>query len=83
MAAKPKPVVDNLKESGYDMNAHNWLEKNYWMVQYQFYLYSLLTSHYIVSLSGVNKPQETRPNIVNRTEEPTQRDANSNIIGEI
>ena len=83
MAAKPKPVADNLKDSGYDMNAHNWLEKNYWMVQYQFYLHSLLTSHYLVTLSGVNKPQEARPTVANHTEEPAQRNVDSDIIGEI
>ena len=49
-------VFRNLEDCGYNISAHNWLEKNYWWAQYQYYLHTLLTCHFLVNRPGSGPP---------------------------
>ena len=48
------PALRHLEDCGYNVSAHNWLEKNYWLAQYQYHLHTLFTCHFLV-----NRPRST------------------------
>ena len=45
----------DLEDCGYNVSAHNWLERKYWWVQYHHYLQTLMTCHFLVNRSGLSQ----------------------------
>lgn len=84
-------ALRDLEDCGYNISAHNWLERNYWWAQYQYHLHTLLTCHFLVNRSGASQQRGGtdwgRPN---QAAPPTQQQqqaqrgwTNGGIIGKL
>ena len=86
------PALKRLEDCGYNMSAHNWLEKNYWLTQYQYHLQTLFTCHFLVNRPG-STPQgggvdwgranQTAPASRQQQQQAPHRGAAGGIIGEM
>ena len=84
-------ALKRIEDCGYNISAHNWLEKNYWLAQYQYHLQTLFTCHFLVNRPG-STPQgggvdwgranQTAP-ASQRQQQAQHRGAARGIIGEM